>query len=371
MMAIEGYATIEGTRRYRERMVAAGIAHPEHFREGLGGLALSSVGLGTYLGGHDAGTDALYLASVEQAVAAGCNVLDSAINYRWQRSERVIGQALNEMVRDGAVRRDELLIATKGGFIPFDGTPPRDSYAYVLQTFVNPGIISSADVVADCHCMTPGYLRHQLNMSLTNLGLSCLDVYYLHNPETQLDAVSREEFMARMRKAFEMLEEAVSQGKLRLYGTATWNGYRSRPGSRGHLSLEALVGMAREVGGKEHHFKVIQLPYNLGMPEALAQQTQSLNGSTVSLLEAAKVLDVYVMSSASILQGQLSRGLPSDVTEVLGDGTDAQRAIQFVRSTPGMGTALVGMKQAEHVRDNLAVARRAPLTPEQFTKLFK
>ncbi|MBI4402470.1 MAG: aldo/keto reductase [Nitrospirae bacterium] len=370
-MGIEGYATVEGTRRYRDRMVAAGTAHEEHFRGGLGGLALSSIGLGTYLGGHDARTDSLYLEAVKQAVAAGCNVFDSAINYRCQRSERVIGQALSELVRDGVVRRDEVLIATKGGFIPYDGAPPRDTYAYLQQTFVMPGIIKTTDVVADCHCMTPAYLRHQLDASLTNLGLACLDVYYLHNPETQLDAVSRDEFMTRVRAAFETLEQAVAEGKLRCYGTATWNGYRSRPGSGGHLSLEALVNVAKDMGGKDHHFKVIQLPYNLGMPEALTQQTQTLNGSAVSLLEAAKVLDVYVMSSASILQGQLSRGLPSGVTEVLGDGTDAQRSIQFVRSTPGMGTALVGMKQAAHVRDNLAVARRAPLTPGQFTTLFK
>src|SRR5437016_7188251 len=165
-MAIEGYATIEGTGRYRERMVAAGLTHPEHFRKGLGGLALSSVGLGTYLGGHDAGTDAQYLEAVKKAVAAGCNVFDSAINYRCQRSERVIGQALGQMIRDGVCRRDEILITTKGGYIPYDGTPPRDSYAYILQTFVTPGIVSYQDVVGDCHCMAPAYLRHQVEASL-------------------------------------------------------------------------------------------------------------------------------------------------------------------------------------------------------------
>ncbi len=370
-MALDGFATGEGTGRYRERMVAAGQAHEGHFREGPGKLALSSIGLGTYLGGHDEGTDALYLAATKQAVAAGCNVIDSAINYRCQRSERVIGRALAELVRDGTCRRDEVLISTKGGFIPYDGAPPRDNDAYLQQTFVVPGIIRTTDVVAGCHCMTPAYLRHQVNASLSNLGLSCLDLYYLHNPEMQLEEVSQAEFMARMRAAFETLEEAVSQGKLRLYGTATWNGYRARPGSGGHLLLEALVKLAWEVAGKDHHFKVVQLPYNIGMLEALGQQTQTMNGVKVSLLEAAKALDIYVMSSASILQGQLSRNLPAEVREVLGDGTDAQRSIQFVRSTPGLGTALVGMKQAEHVKDNLAVSKRAPLQPDQFARLFK
>ncbi|MEW6541981.1 MAG: aldo/keto reductase [Nitrospirota bacterium] len=369
-MPVEGHATAEGTRRYRDRMVAGNVAHAGHFREGFDGLTLSSVGLGTYLGGHDEGTDSLYLAAVKQAVASGCNVFDSAINYRCQRSERVIGRALAELIGGGLCRRDEVVIATKGGFIPFDGAPPDDTDAYLQKTFVMPGVIQSSDIVADCHCMTPGYLRHQLQASLANLGLACLDVYYLHNPETQLDAVSQAEFLKRLRAAFEVFEEAVAQGKIRWYGTATWSGYRTRPNSRGHLSLETLVRLAEEVGGKGHRFKVIQLPFNLGMPEALAQQTQMLHGKPVSLLEAAKVLDVYVMASATMLQGQLTRSLPREMREVLGDGSDAQRAIQFARSTPGLGTALVGMKQTAHVKDNLAVAGRPPLALDQFTRLF-
>jgi aryl-alcohol dehydrogenase-like predicted oxidoreductase len=368
-MSLHGYATVEGTRRYRDRLIGAGAARQDHFREGLGGLVLSSIGLGTYLGKHDDATDALYLTAIMRAVEAGCNVIDSAINYRCQRSERAIGRALIEMIRAGTCRRDEVLIATKGGFIPYDGAPPRDGYAYIQKAFVMPGIFRPSDVVADCHCMTPTYLRHQIDASLANLGIACLDLYYLHNPETQLDQVSREEFMARMRVAFTTLEEAVTQGKLRLYGTATWEGYRVPPTSKGHLSLEALVRLAEEVGGKNHHFKAIQLPYNLGMLEALVEKTQSLNGSATSLLEAAKALNIYVMISAPILQGKLARGLPAELHQVLGDGTDAQRSLQFVRSTPGIGTALIGMKQAEHVRENLALAKREPLLPEQIMKL--
>src|SRR5216684_1688197 len=238
-MKLTGYATPEGTRRYRDRLVAAGAAHERHFREGLGGLTLSTIGLGTYLGKHDGATDALYRAAVKQAVQAGCNVIDSAINYRCQRSERTIGQALAELIQDGTCRRDEVLIATKGGFIPYDGAPPRDGYAYVQKTFIMPGIFSSSDVVADCHCMTPTYLRHQIDTSLANLGLACLDLYYLHNPETQLEQVSREEFMARMRAAFTTLEEALTQRNLRLYGTATCDRYRVLPTSKRHLSLGA------------------------------------------------------------------------------------------------------------------------------------
>src|SRR3989449_2787553 len=69
-MKLAGYATPEGTRRYRDRLVAAGAAHERHFREGLGGLTLSTIGLGAYLGKHDGATDALYRAAGKQAVPA-------------------------------------------------------------------------------------------------------------------------------------------------------------------------------------------------------------------------------------------------------------------------------------------------------------
>src|SRR5437870_1756175 len=107
-MKLTGYATPEGTRRYRDRLVAAGAAHERHFREGLGGLTLSTIGLGTYLGKQDGATDALYLAAVKQAIQAGCNVIDSEINYRCQRSERTIGEALAELIQDGASPRADL-----------------------------------------------------------------------------------------------------------------------------------------------------------------------------------------------------------------------------------------------------------------------
>ncbi len=370
-MPLQGSATVDGTRQYRDRMVQAGMVRAEHFRDGPGGLALSSVGLGTYLGGYDAGTDALYLAAIKEAVGAGCNVLDTAINYRCQRSERIVGQAVLELSRDRRGQREEILITTKGGYIPYDGEPPADSYAYLQKTFVMPGIIRATDLVAECHCLAPSYLRHQMSASLTNLGLTCVDVYYLHNPETQLDEVSRDEFLRRMRAAFEVLEEAVGQGKIRLYGTATWNGYRVPASARGHVSLEALVRLAEEVAGPSHHFRVVQLPYSLAMPEAFTDQTQTFNGSTVSLLDAAAALGVYVMGSASVLQGRLTRALPADLVRALGDGTDAQRALQFVRSTPGLGTALVGMKQAAHVRENLAVGRTALLSSAQVARLVQ
>lgn len=362
------FATPEGTNQYQRRFT--GVVHPSHFRR-LGDLSLSSVGLGTYLGGSDETTDRLYQQAISLAIDLGCNVIDTAINYRCQRSERVIGRTLGELIRQGKVQRSELVICTKGGFIPYDERPPADPWAYIQQNFIATGIFGPQDLVAGCHCLTPGYIQHQLDQSLKNLGISCIDIYYIHNPETQLEEVSQEEFYRRIRSVFEVLEENIRAGRIRMYGTATWEGYRRDPAVQGYLSLEKLVQIAKEVGGEGHHFKVIQLPFNLALPEAYLAKNQRIGELEMTLLEAARHLGIYVMASAAVNQRRLAQNLPARVRDAFSElETDAQRAIQFVRSTPGIGTALVGMKQPLHVQENLQVARFDVAAHEQWQKFF-
>ncbi len=264
------------------------------------------------------------------------------------------------------------MVATKGGFLPFDGARPRDPRRYVEETYVRPGIFTWEEFAAGCHCMTPRYLADQLERSRHNLGLATIDAYYLHNPETQLTEVPREEFTRRIRAAFEVLEAACAEGKIGLYGTATWNGYRQPREAADYLSLADLVAAAREVGGAGHHFRVLQLPYNLAMLEAFGLANQRVDGREAPLLEAARAHGCYVMTSASILRGRLARNLPAALGDYLGGlETDAQRAIQFVRSTPGVGTALVGMKRVGHVEENARVAQVPPVPEESLRALFR
>jgi len=365
---LAGRATVEGTRRYADKL--AGRLAAGHFRELAGGVAASTLGLGTYLGPEDGATDVLYQDAALHALELGVNLLDTAVNYRHQRSERAIRTALGTAISRGVIRRDEVVVATKGGFIPFDGAVPRDPRAYFAATYVETGIVKPGDVAKGGHCMTPRYLRDQIDRSRVNLGLETLDVYYIHNPETQLGEVSRAEFMIRMRAAFGALEEAVGAGSIAQYGTATWTGYRVDPNDPGYLSLSDLVAVARDAGGADHHFKVIQLPYNLGMTEAFTRANQRVKDRVVPVLEAAREHAIAVVASASLHQGQLTRLPPMMAEYVPGLTTDAQRALQFVRSTPGITAALVGMKTPAHVDENATIGALSPMGWEQFQRLF-
>jgi aryl-alcohol dehydrogenase-like predicted oxidoreductase len=363
---IPGHATPEGTARYAERFAVA----TDHFRTLEPAGRLSSLGVGTYLGRADAATDTQYRRALSRALQRGLNVVDTAINYRNQRSERTVGAVLADAVARGSIRREEVVVATKGGYLPLDAEAD-DPRGHFTRTYLESGLVGPGDVVGGAHCMAPRYLADQIERSRANLGVETIDVYYLHNPESQLEEVDRPDFEQRLRAAFAALEEAVDAGRIGCYGAATWNGFRQPPDAPDHLSLPAMVAAARDAGGADHHFKVIQLPYNLGMPEAYARTTQRVGDEMLSVLDAAQRLGVYVMASASVHQGQLTRNLPDVLAQYIpGLQTDAQRALQFVRSTPGIGTALVGMKSTDHVEENSAVAAVEAMPPEIFARLF-
>ena len=353
-------ATPDGTSRFRARHLTRFAR--DFYRAGPAGLTASSIGIGTYLGDDSDADDLAYAEAVRHAVASGVNVIDSAINYRCQRSERAIGRALHGAMLAGEVSRDEVVVCTKGGYIPLEQYPPAtpEGYqGYLRREFYARNVMTSQDVVSGGHCLTPGFLRDCLTRSRANLGLDAVDVYYVHNPEQQLAAVSYDELLERLRSAFACLEECVERGEIGVYGCATWQGLRTEPGARGHLALADLTALAREIAGEAHHFRVVQLPINLAMPEAVRSPTQSLpGGHVVPVLDAARELGLSVVASATLMQSQLTANLPAPVRELFPAlATDAQRAVSFVRSLPGVTTALVGMKRLEHVVENLGAAR--------------
>ncbi len=359
-------ATQEGTTRYAEKF--RGAAAEGHFRQ-TQNLMVSSVGIGTYLGQPNDSTDASYTAAIVAAVESGLNVIDTAINYRLQRSERTIGTALKVLARKG-ITRDEIVVCTKGGYLTPDGTMPADPNQYFFEEYLQKGIFSAKDIAAGSHCMTARFLENQLGRSLKNLQVDCIDVYYLHNPETQLSEIATAEFLKRVREAFVFLESAVARDKIQFYGMATWNGFRQETSARDAMQVAQLVEIAKEIAGEKHHFRFVQLPFNLAMTEALTLGNQAMGAGQKTIMEAADEFGIALIASASLLQGQVAQNLPVFVAEAMGLENDAERALQFARSAPGITTALVGMSRTAHVEANTRLVEVPPAGLEQFSKLF-
>jgi aryl-alcohol dehydrogenase-like predicted oxidoreductase len=369
VLEIAGRATLEGTQRFAKRSGAA----PGHFREGMG-LELSSIGLGTYLGPDDAKTDAGYEASVAVALASGVNFFDTAINYRGQRSERAIGRALARAFAGGAAARDEVFVSTKGGYLPHDAEDARPGRRYVAETFLEPGVAPAAEIAQGCHCMSPGYLEDQIARSRGNLGLETIDLYCLHNVETQLEEIGREKFRARLTRAIETLEAAADSGKIGAWGLATWNGLRVPPEHPEHLSLASINELANGIAGAGHHFRGVQLPVNLAMAHAVAfrsQEAPALWKGRVPPLEATRTLGLAAFGSASLLQGRLAGELSDEVVLAFPEAeTPVRRALQFSRSAPGLTAALVGAADPKHASEDFGLASVPPAEPGRVLGLF-
>ncbi|MGQ9915884.1 MAG: aldo/keto reductase [Bryobacteraceae bacterium] len=347
--------TAGGARRFAARFPDASAAG---FYRLAQGCLLSSIGIGTYLGEPTEEDDRRCAEAVRAAVASGVNVIDTAINYRRQHSERSVGLALRSLFDAGVAARDEILVCTKAGFLTPGAVPE--------------GLLESPEVAGRMHCLAPEFLEDQIARSFSNLSLETIDVFYLHNPETQLRFVSRDVFEDRLRAAFALLEKLCRDGRILAYGIATWDGLRLRQDSDLRLSLPRVAALAREAAGEDCHFRFVQLPFNLAMPEAFTRAHQGEPPNHATVLELAARLGITVIASAPLLQGRLASSLPGRLRDAFPEcWTDAQRALQFARSAPGITTALAGMSSLDHVEENLALATVPPAPIERWLSLFQ
>lgn len=364
---IEGRASPDGTRRFRERAHHAHAIPLEHFRTAPGDLFLSSFGLGTYIGSPDGATDV----AVEQA-AGICltshrvNVIDSAINYRYQWAERSVGRAVARAIAAGTLQRDEVFLSTKIGYLAPDAESGEPIDGWVDRHLIHAGVLRPSEIVDGSHAMSVDYLADQLTRSRQNLGVATIDLLYLHNAaDAQLPVVGREEFFTRLEHAFAFLEAQRASGAITTFGLATWDCLRARRGDPTYVSLESLVTLARRVGGPSHGFRFVQFPFNVGMPEALILRNQVVGGERMTLFEAARRLEVGCFTSVPLFQGQLAdSGLAAEGL------TSAQSALQFARSAPGSLGPMVGQKSPEHLSENLALAETAVWSPAAVTEFL-
>ncbi len=361
---ISGFATSEGTKKFAQN---SGV-NRDNFREFVN-LHLSNVGIGTYLGDADTKTDELVTNAVKQSILSGINVIDTAINYRSQKAERSVGKAIAELIQDGKISRDQIFLSTKNGYVTNDADVNLGFWEYVKEEYSQKGIIQEGDVTSGYHCMTPTYLSDQLDRSLKNLGLECVDLMYLHNAvEGQIKDVSKEKFLENLKSVFELYEQKRDEGKIKFYGMATWECFRVSSDNPQYLSLEETVSMAKKIGGENHGFRFIQLPFNMHYDQALLGKTQLFENQNISVLEASVKLGVGVFTSVPLMQGRL---LAPGAMPEFGELKPSLRALQFIRSSPGVLAPLIGQKSSEHVSENLEIMKIPSLSEDEFLTLVK
>ena len=325
-----------------------------------------------YLGQPNTEDDKAMENAIYESIKSGAvNVIDTSINYRAMKSEKSIGRALTRLIKDGIISRDEVFICTKNGYITNDGDYPGvDVMEYMQNMFISSGLIDLNDISSGYNVLNPNYIARCIDKSLMNMHLSPIDLVYIHNAfESWHNDVSSEQFMEMLSKVFEVYEKYKSNKKICYYGMATWTCFRVPPNNKEYLSLEEVVNLAEKVGGVQHGFRFIQLPYNLSYSEALLLKNQSVRSEkNLTLLEAAERLNIKVFTSIPLFQGRL---LGAKIPDYMGLNDQVAKLVQVIRSSPSVTAPLIGYKKPEHVEQNLKIANVPPLSDSEFRDVVR
>ncbi len=338
----------------------------------IGFAAVSNIGIGTYKpeAYREENYTFSYRDAIKKAVLMGCNHIDTAANYRYTKSEQEIGEALGELF-EGGIRREELVIATKGGFLPLSYPFPENPYHWINDNIIKSGLAKENDVVIDEHCMTAEFVEWSFEESLKRLGVGGIDIFYVHNPEFELGIITYENLIEKFGKIAKMLEAKRKDGKLGRYGVASWNGFLNDPSNMEYLSLQDFVAASRVHGDG---FGFVQVPYNPAKPHGYIFANQKVDGEFMPTFYAAKKLGLNVITSSSLLQMNIFKKAFSpqfrDICE-LTLASDLQRALQFARSNPLVSCALVGASSEEHVEHDLAVLKEEVVGVKSYENFFR
>ena len=247
--------------------------------------------------------------SLFNALENGINVIDTSSNYYDGGSEKLIGKVLNDIHEKGILKRNSIVLVTKGGYIQ------GQNYQYALQLEKEGALFDEVVKFQDrlWHCINPGFLEQQINLQLERLNQHYIDVYLLHNPEYYLSLAqnngidlndARTEYYARIKKAFEFLEQKVKDGKILSYGISS-NTFIEYSDNYEFTSLEKIISIANEVS-PDNHFSTIQFPLNLLESGSVTIKNQINNSLTIP--ELAKTNNIKVLLNRP-LNAIMSKGL--------------------------------------------------------------
>jgi aryl-alcohol dehydrogenase-like predicted oxidoreductase len=275
---INGNATTPGTSDLAQRHGKLSYAPL-----GQTGLRVSQAGFGGYR--ISAGVPA-HAAALRRAMESGVNLIDTSANYADGRSEELIGEVIAQLVSDGRLRREELVLVSKAGYL--QGRNYDISQQRKRQGAPFPELVPYADGLEQC--IHPDFLQDQLARSLQRLGMETIDIYLLHNPEYFLGWALKQgqppkraqtEYMRRIEVAFRHLETEVARGRIRFYGISS-NTFPVGGDDPQFTCLERIWQTAASKSS-DHHFRVIQLPMNLFEAGAVLLANQPSGKTTLAL----------------------------------------------------------------------------------------
>ncbi|MBI3603275.1 MAG: aldo/keto reductase, partial [Nitrospirae bacterium] len=301
---LQGHATAGGTGAYAVRFVNHSRNTWGYGPLGSTGLTVSKLGFGGYRVDEE---EPEHRAALVKALREGCNLIDTSTNYMDGESERLVGSVLAELIAQGNLTRNEVIVVSKIGYVQGQNLKQAEAREKAGKPY--PDMVKYGEGI--WHCLHPEFLADQLHLSLDRLGLDTLDVCLLHNPEYFLsDAMHRREdqstegivrlrkrFYDRLQQAFAYFEAQVAASRLQYYGVSsnTCTAPAENPEATSlSLMLDAATAAAEQAGSRTHHFRVLQCPMNLLESGALLTANTGPSGKQ-ALLDLAREAGMAVL----------------------------------------------------------------------------
>jgi aryl-alcohol dehydrogenase-like predicted oxidoreductase len=315
------------------------------FRQlGYSGLQvpLISFGTGTFGGSNDFfkawGSSDVAEATrlVDICLDAGVNLFDTADIYSYGAAETILGKAIEG-------RRNKLLISTKATFSMSDAPNNVGSSRYHL--------------IESCEA------------SLRRLNTDRIDIYHMHG----FDALTPVE------ETLNALDTLVRSGKVRYIACSNFSGWHLMKS----LSVSERYGWARYVG-HQVYYSLVSREYEWElMPLALDQKVGALVWSPLGWGRlTGKIRRGHPLPELSRLHKTAEQGppIPDEHLHNVVDALDEvaketeksipQVALNWLFQRPTVATVIIGARNEEQLRQNLAAAGWK-LTAEQVAKLDK
>lgn len=303
---------------------------------GRKGWSVSEIGYGMWgLAGWTGSDDDQTRASLERAVALGCNFFDTAWGYGEGHSETLLGELVRKHPEKG------LIVATK--------LPPKN--------FLWP---SRRGFTLD-DCFPPDHIREYAEKSLANLGLPVIDLLQFHVWE---DAWTTDD---RWQRAMDDLKR---EGLIRAVGISVnrwepWNGLEAI--RTGLIDAVQVIYNLFDQAPEDELFPlcrerkvavIARVPFDEGtLTGNLTLDTTWPEGDWRNTYFVPANLQASV-ERAERLRPELPEGM-----------TMPELALRWILREPTVSTIIPGMRKLAHVEANIAASGQPPLDPALIDRL--
>ncbi len=203
---------------------------------------LSKIGIGTY---RMSSNNKEHEEALRFSFDNGVNLIDTASNYEFGKSEELIGNNINDF------GREKVFLISKAGYI-------QENDLKKNSRLINER--NSIKINTNFHySINKEFLKAQIEQSLKRLNTDYLDGFLIHNPEHYFDVPNdlEKDFYSHLVDSLNFLEDLVKQGVIRYYGISS--NKAAFPNSKNSVNLMKLF----QLQAYFPNFKILQFPFNL------------------------------------------------------------------------------------------------------------